>query len=98
MTQTCFLAVEIGGTKLQVALGDEEGHLIQNWRFAVEKARGAEGIRQTLQAAVRELSVRPVAAGVGFGGPVDWKTGKIVVSHQIEGWSGFALAPLYVIE
>ena len=30
-------------------------------------------------------------AGVGFGGPVDWKTGRICRSHQIEGWSEFDL-------
>jgi glucokinase len=36
--------------------------------------------------------VRPKAVGVGFGGPVDWKTGQICCSHQVEGWSGFPLA------
>ena len=30
--------------------------------------------------------------GVGFGGPVDWKTGRICRSHQIEGWSEFDLS------
>ena len=30
-------------------------------------------------------------AGVGFGGPVDWNTGRICRSHQIEGWSEFDL-------
>lgn len=33
----------------------------------------------------------PAAVGVGFGGPVDWRTGKICRSHQIEGWSAFDL-------
>jgi glucokinase len=33
-----------------------------------------------------------LGAGVGFGGPVDWKTGKTCRSHQIEGWSEFDLA------
>src|SRR5262249_20800593 len=31
------------------------------------------------------------AVGVGFGGPVDWRSGKICKSHQIEGWSEFDL-------
>src|SRR5262249_30550333 len=34
----------------------------------------------------------PQAIGVGFGGPVNWKTGRICRSHQIEGWSEFDLA------
>jgi len=29
---------------------------------------------------------------VGFGGPVDWQTGKICRSHQVAGWSDFDLA------
>jgi glucokinase len=36
--------------------------------------------------------VQLLAVGVGFGGPVDWRTGKIARSHQIEGWSEFDLA------
>jgi glucokinase len=36
------------------------------------------------------LDANKVAAiGVGFGGPVDWKTGAIQLSHQIEGWGNF---------
>jgi glucokinase len=31
------------------------------------------------------------AVGVGFGGPVDSRTGQICCSHQIEGWSEFQL-------
>jgi glucokinase len=34
---------------------------------------------------------KPVAVGVGFGGPVDWRTGRICRSHQIAGWSNFDL-------
>src|SRR5439155_88330 len=34
---------------------------------------------------------QPAAIGVGFGGPVDWRTGRICRSHQIEGWSEFEL-------
>ncbi|MGA2498402.1 MAG: ROK family protein [Tepidisphaeraceae bacterium] len=34
---------------------------------------------------------QPVAVGVGFGGPVDWHTGQILLSHQIAGWEGFSI-------
>jgi glucokinase len=36
--------------------------------------------------------VTPVAVGVGFGGPVDRRTGRIARSYQIEGWEDFDLA------
>lgn len=88
-----YIAIEIGGTKLQLVLGDESGRIHQRRRFAVERGRGAEGIREQIAAALPELLrlERVQAIGVGFGGPADWRTGRICKSHHIEGWSGFDL-------
>ena len=88
-----YTGIEIGGTKLQLVLGDESGVIQQRRRFAVECARGAAGIRRQIQEALPELlaGTRPEAIGVGFGGPVDWRTGRICRSHHIEGWSDFDL-------
>jgi glucokinase len=87
------LGVEIGGTKLQLVLGDETGKIHERRKLPVDPARGAEGIRQQIEGAIPELSRsgRVMRVGVGFGGPVDWKTGRICRSHQIEGWSEFDL-------
>ena len=84
-----ILGIEIGGTKLQLVLGDGAGKICERRKLPVEPARGAEGIREQIAQALPELlRNRPIlGAGVGFGGPVDWKTGKICRSHQIEGWS-----------
>jgi glucokinase len=90
-----YLGIEIGGTKLQLVLGDEHGKIVQRIRRTVDKAKGALGIRQQIEAAIPELTgrqSRPQAVGVGFGGPVDWQTGAICRSHQIEGWSEFDFA------
>ena len=35
---------------------------------------------------------QPAAIAIGYGGPVDWRTGRVVKSHQIEGWDDFPLA------
>ncbi|MGD0745455.1 MAG: ROK family protein [Verrucomicrobiota bacterium] len=88
-----FLGVEIGGTKLQLVLADEQIHVAGHRRFAVEPAQGADGIRRNIEHAILELGKgqRFDAVGVGFGGPVDWRKGKIARSHQIAGWSGFEL-------
>ena len=32
---------------------------------------------------------QPRAIGVGYGGPVAWRTGEIIKSHHIAGWDGF---------
>ncbi len=88
-----LIGIEIGGTKLQLVLGDETGKIVQRRKLKVKPASGAAAIRrqirQTLPKLMRLGQVQ--AIGVGFGGPVDWKTGKICRSHQIEGWSEFDL-------
>jgi glucokinase len=88
-----LIGIEIGGTKLQVVAGNAGGAILGRRSFTVERARGAAGIRQQLEQGLRELasSGTPKAVGVGFGGPVDWKTARICRSHHIEGWSEFDL-------
>jgi len=88
-----YLGIEIGGTKLQIVLGDERGGIAERFRFAVDRARGGEGIRQKIAETVAPLcAAEAIAAiGVGYGGPVNWKTGQVFCSHHIEGWSGFPL-------
>jgi glucokinase len=91
--QKVFLGIEIGGTKLQIVVGDSSAKILQRKRFSVDQKQGGAGIRSQIERALKELlSAKKIAAvGVGFGGPVDWKTGKICCSHQIKGWSEFDL-------
>lgn len=88
-----YLGVEIGGTKLLVVVGDGAGKITDRRRFGVDSAEGAAGILRQIQEGVRALQAQhaPVAVGVGFGGPVEWRSGRIARSHQIEGWSGFEM-------
>jgi glucokinase len=89
-----FLGIEIGGTKLQIVVGDDSAKIVERHRFTVDRAQGAKGIRRQIEETLTRLvpTVKPVATGIGFGGPVDWKQGRICKSHQIEGWSEFGIA------
>ena len=88
-----FIGIEIGGTKLQVVAGNAHGQIMDRRRLAVDSAAGGEGIRRQIAEVLPELKAthHPVAVGVGFGGPVDWRTGRICCSHQVEGWHDFPL-------
>lgn len=88
-----FLGIEIGGSKLQLVLGDEHAKILEKRKLTVAPGEVAVGIRRQIEQALPELlrGRKPDAAGVGFGGPVDWRRGRIARSHQIEGWSGFDL-------
>lgn len=94
MQQHLLLALEIGGTKLQLVAGRADGSITRRWRHDVDRREGADGIRRRIAAWLPEATEEhhPAALGVGFGGPVDWRTGSVAKSHQIEGWSGFPLA------
>lgn len=92
------VGIEIGGTKLQAGIGLRDGKLIALVRRAVDPAQGGAGIREQipslLEEAVAKAGCSPkdlVGLGIGFGGPVDTKRGRILLSHQIEGWSDFPL-------
>src|SRR5881394_2878899 len=91
--QNNFLGLEIGGTKLQIVTGNASAQILDRRRLAVDPARRGAGIREHIKATLAELvpATKPAAIGVGFGGPVDWKTGEICCSHQIEGWAEFKL-------
>lgn len=87
------LGIEIGGTKLQLVAGTAAGGIVDRRRFTVDSAAGGQGIRDRIASALPDLIARhrPEAIGVGFGGPVDWRTGRIKCSHQVPGWHDFPL-------
>ncbi len=91
-----ILGVEIGGTKLQLALGTPEGDILAILQGRVDPAGGGQGIRNWLAGAIPSFLETqapvfgPVAAiGCGFGGPLHTPSGRVLQSIQIEGWHDF---------
>jgi glucokinase len=90
-----YLGIEIGGTKLQLAVGAGDGSPFVDCRRAeVQPDDGAGGILRKIESLGRTLieRYRPQAIGIGFGGPVDAEAGRTITSHQVAGWCDFALA------
>ena len=94
-----YLGIEIGGTKLQLGLGRGDGTLVGLWRGSVESTAGGDGIRRQIVTAVPELLATAGLAraelrgvGVGFGGPTDDATQRVIKSHHVAGWDDFPLA------
>ncbi len=94
MSQTpSLIGIEIGGTKLQIAVGDRSGQIHELCPIPADRDGGGEAIRRQIAEALPPLIARhkPSAIGVGFGGPIDWKTGVVCCSHQVVGWHDFPL-------
>lgn len=88
--KTKLIGIEIGGTKLQLAVSSLNGTIEKRFRYAVDPFAGAAGIQTQIEHCLEEIGPENAAAvGVGFGGPVDWKTGVIHTSNQVNGWSQF---------
>lgn len=89
------LAIEIGGTKLQAAVGTADGRILRPARAESPAEQGAAAVRQRAAELVREVRAagdEPIdQVGIGFGGPVMRETGRIVRSHQVPGWEDFDL-------
>jgi glucokinase len=89
-----LLGIEIGGTKLQFAIGSGRGGRLRGLkRLEVDRAQGAEGIRRQIVEVGRRLAERygATAVGIGFGGPVEATAARVIRSFQVEGWNGFPL-------
>lgn len=87
-----FLGIEIGGTKLQLVVGNEKAEILERHRFVVDHEEGADGIKKQIKQGLKKFRLHAVAAiGIGFGGPVDHASGKILTSYQVSGWGNFVL-------
>lgn len=98
MSNGLILAAEIGGTKLQAALGRADGTILARRRTTVAKGTDAEGILAWFPGAIGELRQESSKhggiieqIGVGFGGPIDTPSGRVLKSHQVGGWDDFPL-------
>ncbi len=93
-----ILGVEIGGTKLQLAIGDLSGKLLYIQQGRVDLKSGVDGILRWFKTNVPaviikagEYSGKICGIGVGFGGPIETATGKVLVSVQVKGWDKFKI-------
>src|SRR3954454_5692337 len=90
-----LLGIEIGGTKLQLGIGDGTGRdLAALVRLDVNARQGAAGILEQIENAaavlIQKYDVERI--GIGFGGPVDSAAGTTTKSHQVTGWERFPLS------
>jgi glucokinase len=99
MSEFWALGIEIGGTKLQLGIGQGQGSLLALDRLRVDPSRRAAGILEQIKDTVPRLLAKAKldrrqiqAAGIGFGGPVHVQNGRIQKSFQITGWDDFPLA------
>ncbi len=88
---TTYAGIEIGGTKLQIRVEDEEGNVLHHFRTSNPPSTNAEDLRTIIRERMLVLqhTFNIAATGVGFGGPIDRKNGNVFQSFQVPGWTDF---------
>jgi glucokinase len=90
--------IDIGGTKIALALAAPDGPVLESARFPT---RVAEGPRAILERAFSEIEVMLArtgaglaAVGIGCGGPLDRSRGLILSPPNLPGWDEFPIVAL----
>lgn len=82
------VGVDVGGTNIRVALGDERGRIVARISERTEKHRGPEGISRQIARNIRSLierigDSRIEGIGIGSAGPLDLKRGGLMKPTNI---------------
>ena len=89
MGRRIAVGVDLGGTNVRVALGDEKGRILAKISERTEKTRGPEGISEQISRIIRYLEEkeaktrRITGIGIGSAGPLDLKRGGLMKPTNI---------------
>lgn len=93
-----YVAIDLGGTQLRVAVADDRGQLRTVVRHPTEAARGREHVINRIVATVKEALVedgtqpkRVRALGIGLPGPVDPAAGLVISPGNLPGFRNVPL-------
>jgi glucokinase len=86
------LAIDIGGTKFTLAVFDGE-RLVRRESHATDVKGGRDWMLAQIGATLRQWAreYRFERCGIGFGGPVNFASQRVVLSTHAGGWQGFDL-------
>jgi glucokinase len=94
----CVAGIDIGGTKIAVALAAPDGRVVSSARFRTRVEAGPHAvvadavaeIKRMLEAAGASLA----AVGVGCAGPLDRRRGLVLSPPNLPGWDEFPIVAL----
>lgn len=98
MTRDTIAGIDIGGTKIVVALATPDGQVLTMSRFPTRVELGPHRILDhmlnEIEKMVEQSQVRLLAVGIGCGGPVDLQRGMILSPPNLPGWDQFPIVEL----
>lgn len=99
MPDQCVAGIDIGGTKIALAVADLDGRIIERRRFPARTAeRGPHAIMEEALAEIESMLGKTgaclTATGIGCAGPLDRKRGLILSPPNLRGWDEFPVVKI----
>jgi len=94
--------IDIGGTKIIVAVADERACIKSRIRFDTGASRGPEPVVEDMKVhlcqALEEANIAKkdlTAIGIGCGGPLNRRLGVVLTAPNLPGWNGLPLVKIF---
>lgn len=88
------MGVDLGGTKIELGIVDEEGHVHEHERLETLVHEGAEAVKcqilKNIDVLQQKSGVRLVGVGVGVAGQIELGTGLVIFAPNLK-WHNFPL-------
>ncbi|MFL6257752.1 MAG: ROK family protein [Pyrinomonadaceae bacterium] len=98
MPDQCVAGIDIGGTKIALAVADLDGRIIERTRFPTRVEEGPYRLIATalseIERMIESTGAELAAVGVGCGGPLDRSRGLILSPPNLPGWDEFPIVKL----
>ncbi len=90
----CYIGVDLGGTNVRVAKITEDGQVLSQVKGPSYGTEGPAKVMANIKEMIREIPGWNEASGIGVGvpGPVDKKSGSMVLSSNLPGFTGYPMA------
>lgn len=86
------MGIDIGGTKINSAVIDEKGNIIDKYRIQSNADEGREEVLKRIRISIDRLMVTEVEGiGVATAGFIDSENGIVKFAGNIQGWTGLHL-------
>ena len=90
--------IDIGGTKISIALARADGGIVAKQRFETRVESGPSAVLENISAAIdRMIGEGPLALaaiGIGSPAPIDIEKGLVLSPSNLPGWSEFPIVDL----
>ncbi len=98
MSDQRVAGIDIGGTKIALALASPDGTILEGARFPTRVADGPRAILgrafEELERMMGKTGGRIASVGIGCGGPLDRARGLILSPPNLPGWDEFPIVSL----